>query len=1058
MNYFALIRGKMYKGKVCLFVLYAGLLLPSNAFISCRDRNTNETHTKLVVGVDGLQVPDGFMIEKVAGSDLVSYPMFASFDNQGRLFVTESTGETISTEEMLENPPYHILLLEDFDGDGTFDESKVFADSLTYPTGATFYNGSLYVASAPDLLRFTDTNGDGISDKREVLLTGWTLNNNGAVMGGPFFGPDGWLYITDARRGFKIETKEGEVLEGKGARIWRCRPDGTELEWLSGGGFDNAIELDFMPSGETIGTMTYFTEPKNGFRDALMHWVEGGVYPKPYPVIEEDRLKLTGGLMPVMTTLPRVAHSGLSRYIGPGFGHEFQGNFFSVQFNTGRMMRHIMTPVGATFRTEDEPFMISTVLDIHPTDLEEDANGSLLVVDTGGWFIAGCPLSVVAEAKQKGGIYRISKIDAPVVDDPWGRRVDFNLLSPHKVATYMGDPRPAVRNKAIDHLVAKGKDAIEPLIKILLSSKREDTRTSAVFTLYRINTSTAINGVRKALDDESPIVRTAAARVLGMAEDNEAVDKLMELVQEDKAPVRRQAATALGQIGDDQAISALVNASANPEDRFVEHAIIYSLITLGNPEPLIVALENPSINIRKASLIALDQMNDSPLRKNYLKPFLASADAQLQEVGIWVASHHPEWTDIVVDFLAKRLGTAELSETERVAVLNLMLNFCHDPKLQNFISFQLKDVNTLITRKLVLLDVINGCSIEELPDILVASLGNLLEGDNLKIRSQVLDLAKSRNILALGNKLKTMIDNPKTQAILRFKALSARIMAVPQLSVREFQMLLDYIGSSNESTIRLSAVQLLAQADLNENQLLMLAREQVAQLDIFLLPDLVNSFEGSTSEEVGITLMTALQSSPNRIGNLSVQDFQNLLETFPISVHISAEPILKTLHERHANRLTQLEKLEAELKNGDVVEGRNLFFGKAICSSCHAVEGKGGDFGPDLTNIGEIRSQHDILEAIVYPSTSFAREYETSKVLTKAKIYTGIVKEQLTETIIVETAPETEVRISRTEITGIEPYNISLMPMGLNNIISTQEMANLMAYLSSLPDGLGQIR
>ena len=165
---------------------------------------------------------------------------------------------------------------------------------------------------------------------------------------------------------------------------------------------------------------------------------------------------------------------------------------------------------------------------------------------------------------------------------------------------------------------------------------------------------------------------------------------------------------------------------------------------------------------------------------------------------------------------------------------------------------------------------------------------------------------------------------------------------------------------------------------------------------------------------------------------------------------------MKTLHQQQAARLSQLQQLEARLKRGDVGEGRELFFGKAICSTCHAVEGNGGDFGPDLTNIGEIRSRHDILEAILYPAASFAREYETSRVVTKTTAYTGIIKEQLPEAIILETGPGFIVRIAQEEITAIEPQNISLMPPGLDKQLTVEEMADLMAYLTSLPDGMGQ--
>ncbi len=1023
---------------------------------SCSGEKVKESSEK-VSHAAGLRVPDGFVIERVVPADLVSYPYFATLDNKGRLFVIESSGKTTSTEDVLKNPTFQIRLLEDLDADGTYEKKYIFADKIPYPMGGIFYQGSFYVTAPPDLLRFTDTDGDGVADKREVILSGWTLSHNAATLSGPFFGPDGWMYMCDARRGFNIQTKEGTELKGKGARIWRCRPDGTGLESVSGGGFDNTIEMIFMPSGETIGTMTYFTDPKDGQRDALMHWVEGGVYPKPLSVIEEDKLKLTGELMPVMTKLPRVSPAGLMRYRGTVFGEAFDGNLFSAQFNTGRIMRHTMVSDGATFRTEDEPFMTSDSLDTHPTDVLQDADGSLIVVNTGGWFIAGCPLSVVAKTDIPGGIFRIRKADAPVVKDPWGRQLDLPSMSATALADMLQDARPAVVDNAFEQLITLGENAVEPLQNLLKSGSREELRAAAVFALYRISTPGAMNGLLSALDDKSVVIRTAAARVLGLAKAKEAVDKLGEMVQKDEAPVRRQAATALGQIGDARGVEPLILASANPDDRFVEHAITYALILLGKTEPMIQALQNSSENMRRTALIVLDQIDGSPLKKNQLAPFLQTKNGVLLKAGIWVASHHPDWSDLIVTFLGARFN-GTLSEIEKASTIELMVTFSGSRDVQKFITAQLNSSSSPIANKLCMLEAIQKSPLQKLPEAWVQILGDLLTGEHAVMRAEVLDLLQSRSTPQLNSRLDQILKNRNTPASLRLQAMSAKIMSEPKISDAEFNILAKFAGPDNEFPVRQFAVRLLVQAELTDSQLLTLASEKVRDADTYLLPALVNSFEGSQSVEVGNALITTLLSAQNRLDYLSFPDMQKLVESFPIPVRESAAPLMQTLRQRQATRLTELHEMEAKLKGGDVGEGRKLFFGKALCSTCHTVIENGGDFGPDLTNIGEIRSQHDILEAIVFPSASFAREYETSKVTGNTNTYTGIIKEQLPETIIIETGPGARARIARNEITSITPLSVSLMPPGLHQQLTTLEIADLMSYLTSLPDGLGQLK
>ena len=1026
--------------------------------LSCAPNRTAEPAGAGNALMKGITVPQGFVVEQATLPGMVTYPMFATLDNNGRLFVIESSGHTTSTEDVLENPTFRILLLEDRDGDGLFDKRSVYADKLPYPMGGTFYEGSFYATVPPDVVRFTDSDGDNVADKSEVILSGWTLNHNAATLSGPFFGPDGWMYMCDARRGFNIKTKGGALLQGKGARIWRCRPDGTGLEWISGGGFDNTIELVFMPSGETIGTMTYFTDPQDGLRDALMHWVEGGVYPKPHPVIDEDKLKLTGDLMPVMTKLARVSPAGLMRYRSSTFGEEYRGNLFSAQFNTGRIMRHVISTDGATYRTADEPFLQMDDLELHPTDVLEDADGSLLVVNTGGWFIAGCPLSVTAKRDIHGGILRVRRTSGKKIDDPSGKNISFANIPVERLTTLLADHRPVVRDKALEQMIRLKETSVESFIRVLRSADKEEQRAAAVFALYRIGGPRALEAIRPALKDASVIVRTSAARVLGLARYENAVKDLADALKDISPTVRRQAATALGQIGDGSAVPALLEAAAIAGDRFTEHAIIYSLIHMEESGPMLEALTHRSANVRRAALIALDQIDGTSLTQAHIVPFLENKNEELQKTGAWVAAHHPEWGEAVADFLSEYLRNSSLTGGALPLAKDLLTVFGNDPPVQQLLASRLVDPSTSTTTKLLLLDALESVMDKSPSAKTNQLLAALLRHSDPVIQSRVLEVIHSHGISTLNEALDRIIADNTALPSFRMKALAARLMSVPDLSRKEFDMLMGFLASHQHVHIRQTAARLLTEAKLQDSQLLTLAEKNIADADAFLLPVLLDNFEGNDDERVGAALVNALEASTGRLDNISPARLEKILQRFPDPVQKSARPVLDTLMQRQESRLSVLEELEAKLVRGDVAEGRKLFFGKALCSTCHSVAGNGAEFGPDLTNIGEIRSTHDIIEAIVYPAASFAREYETSRVTTNESSHTGIIKEQLPDALLVETGPGVMIRIPTEEITSIESDNISMMPPGLDQQLSLQELSDLMAYLTTLPDGMGHLR
>jgi putative heme-binding domain-containing protein len=114
----------------------------------------------------------------------------------------------------------------------------------------------------------------------------------------------------------------------------------------------------------------------------------------------------------------------------------------------------------------------------------------------------------------------------------------------------------------------------------------------------------------------------------------------------------------------------------------------------------------------------------------------------------------------------------------------------------------------------------------------------------------------------------------------------------------------------------------------------------------------------------------------------------------------------------------------------------------------------GGRIGPDLTRIGQVRSERDLLESIVFPSASFVRSYEPFTVRTRSgATHSGALRSDLSEEVVLMTASGEEVRISRPDIADIQPGTVSLMPPGLDEQLTRQELADLLAFLKATRSG-----
>jgi len=534
----------------------------------------------------------------------------------------------------------------------------------------------------------------------------------------------------------------------------------------------------------------------------------------------------------------------------------------------------------------------------------------------------------------------------------------------------------------------------------------------------------------------------------GLGRDRQAVLRLMQMVIKDDPPVRRQAATALGQIGDPAALPALISASTNPEDRFVEHSIIYSLITLRTPALLEAALQNRNPRVRQAALIALDQMDNSPLRRAQLAPALNDSDAELRRTALWLASRHPDWSGDVLKAIQTRLRKGGYPPDEADTVRQTLISLCGGAESQGMIATLLGEP-ALRRHRLFLLDTMDQCVVKEFPAPWVAALRQQLRDSDVAVRARVVALVRSRQLAALDDEMERIAADTHETRDIRVAALGAFVSRRPTLPGTSFGFLLGLLEPDSDADVRQTAAQILGRAKLSEAQLLKLSSDYLSRADPLILPNLLDAFRGSSSV-VGKAMVNGLMTSSHPADGIAAERIPELVRSFPASVRPAAELLLARIEKGKQLRAERLKRLEPLLKGGSIDRGREVFFGqKTGCASCHTIMAQGGDVGPDLTGVGAIRSGIDLLEAIVYPSASFVPGHEVYRVETATDIYVGVQGEGAPDSVTIITGPRDRVRISRKDIRSIRPSTVSLMPDGFADNLTRTELADLLAFLQS---------
>ena len=998
------------------------------------------------------RLPDGLTAELAAGPPLVTHPTLACFDDAGRLYVCNNAGVNMTNVDLEKNLPNSIRQLTDRDNDGKFDQSTVFADNMTFPMGGAWLDGALYVASPPNIWRLKDTDDDGVADQRDVIVTQFGYNGNAASIHGCFAGPDGRLYWTDGYHGHEFKDDKGNIISKReGSYLFSCRPDGSDVQIHCGGGMDNPVEIDFTDSGDMLGTVNIlYTRPRV---DALVHWLHGGAYPHREKVRQE--IKVTGDLLGPAHRFGHVAVSGMTRYRSGAMNHAWGDNLFVTFFNQGKIVRLETDQQGSTLSAIQHEFLSSPSRDFHPTDVLEDADGSLLVIDTGGWFYRGCPTSQFSKPELLGGIYRIRRTGMTPLVDPRGLRIDWAKQSATTIARLMNDTRFAVREKAVRESVRRGQPML-PTLKSMVQRGDVRVRQNCVWALTRMAQDNrlakpAVDALKIALGDRVAAIRQAACRGLARCPNVADSKDFVPLLKDKNAATRRTAAMAMGRLGESSSVAPLLAAlNRTSIDRAERHSITYALIEIADVDAINEAMseiDSPSANLAHSALVAIDQIDTDRLSLVDVLPALLLEDPERIRSAERIIGRHPEWASEVTDWI-REMELGDDQQGTRRSIQKLLTNFIHDDQTGKLIGDNLRREDSAPHRLIALRAIADANQVSLRPGW-KEPLDRLLAESDGQLVAETLTAVERIQGRAFDAPLNRLAMDRDRSLSLRLKALAIKTRG-STLDRAAFELLIQVLRGSDTPGASETAATILQSTRLSDAQLVQVA-EALTGVSSSQLKSLLACFSRTKNPATIRTFLSSVESS-NAFLTLAENELSDVIKRYPKETLPQANVLLDRLRVHAQSKRLRLESLRGQVSHGNLKRGKEIFFSqRAKCSTCHRIGKEGKRVGPDLTTIGANRSAADLIESIVFPSASIVRDFTSHKILTlDGRVIVGLLIADRTDQIVIQQASGEEIVIARSNVETIGTNPVSIMPAGLDEALQESELADVVAYLMSL--------
>ena len=475
-----------------------------------------------------IKLAEGFEATLFSAPPQSNYPVFIAAAPDGTLYVSSDGNGSLGRDK----DRGRILRLRDTDGDGRADEVTEFA-KVDSPRGLVVDGNTVYCVHPPDVSAFTDTNGDGVSDEKKVLVKGIAFDFKGRpadhTTNGMEMGIDGWLYIAGGDFGFMEATgTDGRKLQLRGGGVIRVRPDGSGIQLYSRG-TRNILEAAVSP---LLDIFTRDNTNDGGGWDIRLHHFTGFEdhgYPRLFQNFGDEHIA-------PLADYGGGSGCGAFWLDEPGWPAAWNNLPYTSDWGKGPIFRHTVKAKGATFEETEKPTPLVGMT--RSTDGDVDARGYVYASSWKG------PATFAWAGPEVGYIVRI----APKGHVP-PKLPDFAKATDMELVKLLGSASNRTRLEAQRTLLRRGLNAaIVPSVYAMVKDAQAPlvSRVAAMFTMKQALGAKANEAIAALTGD--PVLGASAIRALADREDQITVapSALTAALKSADARTRKESIVALG--------------------------------------------------------------------------------------------------------------------------------------------------------------------------------------------------------------------------------------------------------------------------------------------------------------------------------------------------------------------------------------------------------------------------------------------------------------------------------------------------------------------------------